>query len=67
MKLIAQAQAAHITEIIHLAPATLVVAVAVNVLLEKCKIAMVIVAQKTGLQMAIAMTAPTNGTALRFT
>jgi hypothetical protein len=65
MKLIAQAQAAHITEIIHLAPATLVVAV--NVLLEKCKIAMVIVAQKTGLQMAIAMTAPTNGTALRFT
>jgi hypothetical protein len=43
------------------------VVVAVNVLLEKCKIAMVIVAQKTGLQMAIAMTAPTNGTALRFT
>jgi len=66
MKLIAQAQAAHITAIIL--PATAILAaVAVNVLLEKCKIAMVIVAQKTGLQMAIAMTVPTNGTALRFT
>jgi hypothetical protein len=66
MKLIAQAQAAHITAIILPAPAILA-AVVVNALPEKCKTVMVIVARKTGLQMAIAMTAPTNGTALRFT
>ena len=66
MKLIAQAQAAHITAIILPAPAILA-AVVVNARLVKCKIATAIVVQTSGWRTVIAMTAPTNGTMLRFT